>query len=67
LPFTAQAGTYERTDSTITFFPTVAKNPAAMAGRRFTSVARVRGDTLWSTSGARTGFRRWTWIRVERP
>ena len=66
LPFTANAGTYQRTDSTITFSPTVAKHPAVMAGRPFTSVARVRGDTLWASPATRGAPARWTWIRVER-
>src|SRR5258707_11711708 len=35
-PFTANSGTYQRTDSTITFRPTVAKVPAVMAGTAFT-------------------------------
>ncbi|MDP9203274.1 MAG: hypothetical protein M3P26_15270 [Gemmatimonadota bacterium] len=67
VPFTANAGTYRHTGSTITFSPTVAKNPAVMAGKPFSVVARVRGDTLWATpttvgAGAKT-----TWVRVERP
>lgn len=65
LPFTANAGTYQRTDSIITFSPTVAKHPAVMAGNPFSLVARVRGDTLWASPATRGAPARWTWIRVE--
>ena len=68
LPFTANAGTYQRSDSTITFSPTVAKHPAVMAaGRKLTFVARLKGDTLWAHLTGRGASTTWTWIRVERP
>jgi Lipocalin-like domain len=67
LPFTANAGTYERKDSTIVFSPNVAKNPAVMAGKPFTMVVRVKGDTLWARPvGGGPGLKA-TWVRVERP
>jgi hypothetical protein len=66
-PFTANSGTYQRTDSTITFTPSVAKVPAVMAGTPFTLRARAKGDTLWLVGGP-GGFSRQqtTWVRVER-
>jgi hypothetical protein len=67
LPFTANAGTYERKDSTIVFSPSVAKHPAVMAGKLFTMVVRVKGDTLWFRPvGGAPGMKA-TWVRVERP
>lgn len=66
LPFTANAGTYQRKDSTITFSASVAKNPAVMAGPPFTMVVRVKGDTLWTKPGEGPGMKA-TWVRVERP
>src|SRR5947207_13671526 len=45
LPFTANAGTYKRAGSTITFSPTVAKHPRVMAGKPFTQTVRIKGDT----------------------
>ena len=67
IPFTANAGTYQRTDSTITFTPTVAKHPAVMAGGPFTVQLRVKGDTLWARGLPGTPpVQKWTWIRVER-
>ena len=67
LPFTANAGTYQRKDSTIVFSPTVAKHPAVMAGRPLIVVARIKRDTLWAKLGPRGGGATWTWVRVERP
>jgi len=66
-PFTANAGTYQRNDSTITFTPIVAKVPAVMSGTPFTLRARTKGDTLWVFGGP-GGFGRQqaTWVRVER-
>jgi hypothetical protein len=62
VPFTANAGTYQRNDSTITFSPSVAKHPAVMSGEPFTRQVRVKGDTLWVTApGGKT-----TWVRIER-
>jgi len=63
LRFTANAGTYQRHDSTITFTPSVAKHPAVMAGAPFNAVVRTKGDTLWAKRGGVTG----TWVRIERP
>ena len=68
LPFTANAGTYQRSDSTIMFTPTVAKHPAVMTGTPFTLQVRLKADTLWATGGPGTSLRqKWTWVRVERP
>jgi hypothetical protein len=67
MPFTANAGTYQRTDSTITFSPTVAKHPAVMSGRKMTFVVHVKGDTLWARPGGRGAGMTSTWVRVERP
>jgi len=65
LRFTANAGTYQRRDSTIVFSPSVAKHPAVMAGKPFTTVVRVKGDTMWARPLG--GGPRATWVRVERP
>jgi hypothetical protein len=56
-PFTANAGTFEISGSTMTRHPIVAKNPAAMAPGAFNEYRlRVRADTLWVTSvGTETG------------
>jgi hypothetical protein len=62
LRFTANAGTYQRTDSTITFSPSVAKHPAVMAGTPFTRGLRLRADTLWITIPGQ----QWMWVRIER-
>lgn len=64
LPFSANAGTYRQTGSTITYSPVVAKNPAVMAGKPLNVVVRVKGDTLWANSGPGTIT---TWVRIERP
>lgn len=66
LPFTANAGTYQRTGSTVTFSPTVAKNPAVMAGKPVTMSVRVKGDTLWAIPTGRGAPSRAIWVRVER-
>ena len=60
--FIANGGTYQRTDSTITFSPSVAKHPAVMSGQPITRQIRVKGDTLWLTS---PGLKA-TWVRIER-
>jgi hypothetical protein len=66
-PFTANAGTYQRSDSTITFTPIVAKVPAVMSGTPFTLRARTKGDTLWVVGGPGAVRRQeTTWVRVER-
>ena len=62
LSFTANAGTYQRSDSTITFSPSVAKHPAVMAGNSLTRQMRLKGDTLWFTGRGQ----RATWVRIER-
>jgi hypothetical protein len=62
VPFIANGGTYQRTDSTITFSPSVAKHPAVMTGTPITRPIRVKGDTLWFMGpGLKT-----TWVRIER-
>ncbi len=67
IPFTANAGTYQRTDTTVTFTPTLAKHPAVMAGGPFTLQVRVKGDTLWAKGPPGTpGGDTWKWVRVER-
>ena len=67
VPFTANAGTYRHTGSTVTLSPTVAKNPAVMDGKPISVTVRIKGDTLWATpTGAFAGSKT-TWVRVERP
>ena len=66
VPFTANAGTYRHTGSTVTLSPTVAKNPAVMDGKPISVTVRIKGDTLWATpTGAFAGSKT-TWVRVER-
>ncbi len=49
-PFVAEAGSYEATDSVITFHPAVAKNPAAMApGTSIVASYKLDGKTLTLT------------------
>jgi len=67
LPFTANAGTYQRKDATIVFSPSVAKHPAVMAGGPLTMMVRLKGDTLWVTPNGVGVDGRWTWVRIERP
>jgi hypothetical protein len=68
IPFTANAGTYQRKDSTLILSPSVAKNPAVMSGRTLTVVVRVKRDTMWArTGGGRAGNVTTTWVRIERP
>jgi hypothetical protein len=64
LPFTANAGTYQRADSMLTFSPSVAKHPAVMSGRPLRFVVRVKGDTM--TGQGVGAAAHWTWVRVER-
>jgi hypothetical protein len=66
VPFTANAGTYQRADSILTFSPSVAKNPAVMTGAKLTFLTRVKGDTMWARGRGRTAGAQWTWVRVER-
>jgi hypothetical protein len=50
-PFTANAGTFEVSDSTMTRRPIVAKNPDAMAAGAFNEYTfRLSADTLWATA-----------------
>lgn len=49
-PFVAEAGSYEATDSVITFHPSAAKNPAAMApGVSIVASYKLEGKTLTLT------------------
>lgn len=49
-PFTANAGTFEVSGSTMTRRPLVAKSPAAMAPGAFNEYTfRLSADTLWTT------------------
>lgn len=67
VPFTGNAGTYKRSDTTIIFSPSVAKHPAVMAGTPFTVAYRLRRDTLWTSSGAPgANTSKIKWVRVER-
>ena len=68
VPFTANAGTYERKGSTLTLSPTVAKNPRVMSGRSpLIFTIRTKADTLWARASrgpaAGSGF---TWVRIAR-
>jgi hypothetical protein len=67
VPFTANAGTYRRNGSTLTLSPTVAKNPAVMAGKPISVNVRIKGDTMWATPAGAFAGSRTTWVRVERP
>ena len=67
VPFTANAGTYRYTGSTVTLSPSVAKNPAVMAGKPISVVVRIKGDTLWATPTGVFAGSKTTWVRVERP
>ena len=50
-PFTANAGTFEVSGSTMTRRPIVAKSPAAMAPGAFNEYTfRLSADTLWTTT-----------------
>ena len=68
LPFTAQAGTYQRKGSTLMLSPTVAKNPRVMSRNTPLSFTiRIKGDTLSgrATAGPGAGMEL-TWVRIER-
>lgn len=68
IPFTANAGTYQRKDSTIILSPSVAKHPAVMSGRPLTVVVvRQKRDTLWVRGAGRGQNATTTWVRIERP
>ena len=64
-PFTANSGTYQHQDSTVTFTPLVAKVPSVMAGNSYTLKIRVKADTLWVFSGPGAGLVG-KWVRAER-
>src|SRR3982751_699359 len=68
VPFTANAGIYDRKGSTLTLSPAVAKNPAVMS-RTFsmTFTIRTKGDSLWArpTRGPFAGGE-FKWVRIER-
>jgi hypothetical protein len=65
IPFIANAGTYQRKDSTITLLPSVAKHPRVMSGIPQTVFVRVRRDTMWARP--RAGNSTTKWVRIERP
>jgi len=67
VPFTANAGTYRHTGSTVTLSPTVAKNPAVMDGTPISVTVRIKGDTMWATPAGAFAGSKTTWVRVERP
>jgi hypothetical protein len=55
-PFTANAGTFEVSGSTMTRRPIVAKSPDAMAAGAFNEYSfRLTADTLWMTTTATEG------------
>lgn len=64
LPFTANAGTYQRKDSTVILSPSVAKHPRVMSGITQTVFVRIKRDTLWA-HGRGPGTTKW--VRIERP
>ncbi|HYS69625.1 MAG TPA: hypothetical protein VEM14_05240 [Gemmatimonadaceae bacterium] len=67
VPFTGNAGSYKRSDTTIIVSPSVAKHPAVMAGTPITVVYRLKRDTLWTNSGAPGATAsKIKWVRVER-
>lgn len=59
-PFTANAGTFEVSDTTMVRRPMVAKSPAAMAPGAFNAYTfHLSADTLWITTvGTETGLTR---------
>ena len=66
-PFTANAGTYEIKDSTLSCTPSVAKNPSVMAGTPITARFRIKADSVWFTfPGSDNSETRAKWVRVER-
>lgn len=64
IPFTANAGTYQRKDSTVILSPSVAKHPRVMSGPTQTVFVRIKRDTLWAR-GRGPGTTKW--VRIERP
>ena len=67
IPFTANAGTYQRKDSTVILSPSVAKNPRVMSGSPITAVVRIKRDTLWARPVGRGPGVTTKWVRIERP
>ena len=67
VPFTANAGTYQRKDSTVILSPSVAKHPRVMSGSPLTVVVRVKRDTLWARPVGRGSVSTTKWVRIERP
>ena len=63
-PFTANAGTYVLTDSTLTMTLAVSKNPNVMLDGAGTDHVRVVADSLWFLSPARVRLNKW--VRIER-
>ena len=65
----AHSGIYTWNDSTITFKPMVAPNPAGMAGITRTVQIRLQQDSLWLIIRGPDGGLEGTvkWVRVERP
>jgi hypothetical protein len=63
-PFTANAGTYVLTDSTLTMTLRVSKNPNVMLEGTGTDRVRVVADSLWFLSASGEGLRKW--VRIER-
>jgi hypothetical protein len=65
--FTANAGTYELKDSTLSYTPSVAKNPEVMSGTTNNLRFRVKADSMWLIApSADSGEFRSKWVRVER-
>ena len=54
VPFTANAGTYELDDDTLTMRPNVALMPNFMGAGTATATIRIDGDTLWLTQATDT-------------
>jgi hypothetical protein len=67
IPFTANAGTYQKRDSTVILSPSIAKNPRVMSGRPLTTIVRVKRDTLWARPLGRGLASTTKWVRIERP
>jgi len=67
VPFTANAGTYQRKDSTMILTPLVAKNPRTMSGGPITSIVHIKRDTLWARPIGRGLAATTKWVRIERP
>lgn len=66
-PFVANAGTYSRKDSLLTFRPLIAKNPNLSPGDSLIVTGRLRGDLLWIELKDRDGtVNTVKLVRVER-